>query len=107
MTAIACAAYLATVSLGLLSLRGRRVRRVWHTRFFVATLALTGLAAAIALLRAAIPEALALILALVPLGLLPALTAPVWKHPRRHAVLALCAAPCYATALALRLVEAA
>lgn len=45
-TPLAFMAYLATTVLGLLSLRGRRIPRVWHSRMFMVTAVLTVLAAA-------------------------------------------------------------
>lgn len=105
-TLLAFASYLATLTLGVFSLRGRRVRRAWHGRLFALSFALTVLAAGIALLRSAFAEGLALVFALVPLALLPFLGTPVADRARRHALVALCAAPCYLAAVALRAAEA-
>lgn len=98
--ALAALAYAATVTVGTLSIRGRRIPRRRHTGLFIATVALTALAAALSLPQHPVRAAL-LALALVPLGLLPALTAPVARRPRRHVLLGLAAAPAYLAALAL------
>lgn len=97
---MAVLSYLATLALGTLSLRGRRVGRAWHSGLFVLTSVLTVLAALLSL-----PDhwvrGILLSLALVPLALLPFLTVPVSRHPRRHILIGLSAAPCYLVALVL------
>ncbi|NLB47336.1 MAG: hypothetical protein GX814_06310 [Microbacteriaceae bacterium] len=97
---LASVCYLGTVTLGTLSAAGRRVGRAWHTRLFVVTVVLTLIAAVLSFsvqwMRAAV-----LLLALVPLAVLPFVTAPVRVHLRRHMLLGLSAAPCYATALVM------
>jgi hypothetical protein len=99
-TLLALVGYLATLTLGVLSLSGRPIKRAWHTRLFVLTCALTALAAILSF-----PEhwvrGLALALALVPLGLLPVITRPVARRPGRHIAVGLAAAPCYLVAVAL------
>ncbi|MBO1900924.1 hypothetical protein J4H92_03050 [Leucobacter weissii] len=97
---LAVLSYLVTVTLGLLSQRGHRVRRAWHSRLFVLTFALTALAAALSL-PAQWMRGLLLALALVPLSLLPFLGVPVARRPRRHALMGLSAAPPYLAALVL------
>lgn len=103
-TLIAVLAYLATITLGTLSLRGRRISRAWHSRLFILTALLTLVAAAFSFPEAW-PRGAALTLALVPLGLLPFVTVPVSRHARRHMVLGLSAAPCYLAALVLWAVD--
>lgn len=97
---LACFFYAATITLGTLSLRGRRVRRVWHARLFVLTMLATAAAALLSLpadgLRAG-----ALTLALVPLALLPFVTTPVASHTRRHTLVGLTASPFYLVAFVL------
>lgn len=99
-TLLAAASYAGTVALGVRSLHGIGVKRAWHTRMFVLTVALTLFAIALSVLSDWL-QAVLLILALIPLALLPALTAPVRRHSRRHAILGLSAAPCYLAASAL------
>lgn len=96
----ACVFYAATITLGTLSIRGRRVRRVWHTRLFVGTVLVTAGASLLSLPHDW-PRAGVLALALAPLLLLPFITTPVARHPRRHALVGLSAAPCYLTAIVL------
>jgi len=103
---VACATYLATVAVGVAAVRGQSVRRKWHTRLFTVTTIVTALAATLALLRASILEGVALLAALVPLGLLPFVSVPVSTHTRRHALIAACAAPCYLAAIVFRAAEA-
>lgn len=91
---IAALSYLGTVTLGTVSLRGRRMKRVWHTRFFVVTVTLTLLAALLSF-ATRWQSGVLLLLALVPLALLPSLTAPVRKQTRRHIAIGLSAAPFY------------
>lgn len=97
---LAVLAYAATITVGTLSMRGRRIRRSWHSRLFIVTCASTAAAALFSFPHAWGRGAL-LLVAIVPLALLPFVTAPVARHPRRHVALGLLAAPCYAVALAL------
>jgi hypothetical protein len=97
---LAVIAYIGTLTLGTLSLAGRSVGRVWHARLFVLTATLTIVAAAHSFFSDWVRGA-SLLAALVPLGLLPWLSAPVRAHTRRHAMLGLCAAPFYVVALTL------
>lgn len=99
-TPIAVLAYLVTITLGTLSFRGRRVRRVWHTRLFVLTVTLGLLAAALSF-PTHWARGLLLLAALVPLTLLPWLSTPVAKRTRRHIVMGLSAAPFYIAATVL------
>ncbi len=98
--ALAAAFYAANLLIGSLSLRGRRVPRVWHGRVFICAVLATALAAALSF-----PEhpwrGSALALALVPLALLPWFGRPVRRDPRLHIGLSVSAAPFYAVALAL------
>ncbi len=103
-TPIAVLAYLSTITLGTLSLRGRRINRAWHTRLFILTALLT-LAAAAFSFPEAWPRGAALTLAVVPLALLPFITVPVSRHTRRHMIVGLSAAPCYLAALVLWAVD--
>ncbi len=100
MTLLAVACYLSTVTLGVASLRGRRVKRAWHSRLFILTLVVTLLAAAFSFAEHWI-RGFMLALALVPLGLLPFLSVPVAKNPARHAIISLVAAPFYLAAAVL------
>ncbi|MFC5337691.1 hypothetical protein [Leucobacter denitrificans] len=97
-TPLAVLAYLATVTVGTLSLRGRRINRRWHTALFVVTAALT-VVAIVAAVPAHWVRAALLVVALVPLALLPFVTTPVRRHTARHAAVGLSAAPCYLAAL--------
>ncbi|MGJ0203783.1 hypothetical protein [Leucobacter sp. gxy201] len=97
---LAVLSYAATVTVGTLSMRGRRIRRSWHARLFIVTCALTAAAAVFSFPQAWV-RGMLLLAALVPLALLPFVTAPVARHPRRHVALGLLAAPCYIAALAL------
>ncbi len=97
-TPLAVLAYLATVTVGTLSLRGRRINRRWHTSLFVTTAVLT-VAAVLTAVPAHWVRAGFLAVALVPLALLPFVTTPVRRHTTRHAALGLSAAPCYLAAL--------
>ncbi|MGO3147832.1 MAG: hypothetical protein ACTIJ6_09155 [Leucobacter sp.] len=103
-TPLAVLAYVATVTIGTLSLRGRRVHRRWHSTLFAVTVALTVLAGLFALPTQWV-RALCLALALVPLAFLPFAARPVRAHSSRHAMLGLSAAPCYCAALALWVVQ--
>lgn len=97
-TILACMSYAATLTLGTLSLRGRKVPRVWHARLFMLTAGITVIAALLSL-PGHWPRGLLLALALVPLSLLPFVTVPVRAHPRRHALLGISASPFYLAAL--------
>lgn len=99
-TPLALLSYAATVTVGTLSLRGHRVRRVWHTRLFVLTCILTA-AALILSLPDRWGRALALALALAPLAALPFLGRRVMQRPTPHVLTGLAAAPCYLAALVL------
>ncbi|QIM19167.1 hypothetical protein G7066_12390 [Leucobacter coleopterorum] len=99
-TLIAGLSYLATIMLGTFSLRGRRVRRVWHTRLFAFTVILTLLAAALSF-PTHWQRGVLLLAALVPLALLPWASRPVLKHPERHIAIGLSAAPFYLSATVL------
>jgi cytochrome bd-type quinol oxidase subunit 2 len=99
-TVLAFLAYLANISVGTASARGRRVGRKWHSRVFLVTCVLTAVAAVFSF-----PDhwerGLWLLLALVPLVLLPYLGIRAARRTRRHALLALMAMPCYLAALIL------
>ncbi|MGK7223216.1 hypothetical protein ACSNO4_10520 [Kocuria flava] len=90
----------AGVALGLV--RTGRFRWVHHALYTTTTTATAAATAACALSAAPRARRAALVLApaLVPLAVLPRAGTPAQGHPRRHALLALCAAPCYAAALA-------
>lgn len=95
---LALLSYLASVTLGLISLR-RRPGRSWHRRLFITTCAVTALAALLAL-SVRWESGLLLVLALVPLAVLP-YAGSAMRRPGRHAAIGLAAAPCYLAALAL------
>lgn len=99
-TPFAVLSYLASITVGTLSLCGRRIHRGWHSGLFVLTCALTAAAAAFSF-PAHWVRGFLLALTLVPLALLPAVTVPVSRHPRRHLLLGLAASPCYLGALIL------
>lgn len=103
-TPLAVLSYTATVTIGTLSLRGRRIHRGWHSGLFILTCLLT-VAAAVSSFPVRWVGGLLLALALVPLALLPFVTVPVARHPRRHLLLGLAAAPCYFGALLLWAVQ--
>ncbi|GAA4284428.1 hypothetical protein GCM10022261_19590 [Brevibacterium daeguense] len=99
-TVLAVLAYLANVSVGTASARGRRVGRAWHSRLFIVTCVLTAFAAVFSF-PGDWGRGLWLLVALVPLALLPHFGTGAARRPRRHALLALTAAPCYLAALIL------
>ena len=103
-TPLAVLAYAVTVTIGALSLRGRRVHRRWHSTLFVVTAALTVLAGMFALPTQWV-RALCLALALVPLAFLPFVARPVRARSLLHAMIGLSAAPCYCAALTLWVVQ--
>lgn len=103
-TPLAVLAYAATIVVGTLSATGRRVPRSWHTVLFVATAVIT----AIAMIEAFFEQwqrGVVLMIALVPICLLPFVTVPVRRRQRRHILLGLSAAPLFLLALALWLLE--
>ena len=98
-TPLAAAAYATNLVIGTLSLRGRKVPRVWHGRIFLLALVLTAVAAVAAgeqPWRAAV-----LGIALVPLAFLPFMGRPVRRSPRTHIAIGLAAAPLYVAAVVL------
>ncbi|MBL5973841.1 MAG: hypothetical protein D3X82_08780 [Candidatus Leucobacter sulfamidivorax] len=99
-TPLAVLSYVASITVGTLSLRGRRIHRGWHSGLFVLTCVLTAAAAAFSFPGHWV-RGLLLALALVPLVLLPLVTVPVSRHPRRHLLLGLAASPCCLGALIL------
>ncbi|MBK0419027.1 hypothetical protein JD276_08260 [Leucobacter sp. CSA1] len=103
-TLLAVLSYAVTIAVGTLSMRGHRIRRRWHSRLFILTCALTVVAAILSF-----PEhwirGLLLAVALVPLALLPFLSAPVRRHPSRHVAIGLSVAPCYLAALTMWAVQ--
>ncbi|QIK62851.1 hypothetical protein G7068_06295 [Leucobacter viscericola] len=97
---IAVISYLATITLGTLSLRGRKVRRAWHARLFALTVILTLLAAVLSF-PTHWQRGVLLAVALVPLAMLPWLSRPVLKRTERHIAIGLSAAPFYLAAVVL------
>lgn len=89
----------ACVAAGLVRTGGFR----WiHHALYIATTTTTALATAVCALSPSRPHraaAVALAPALLPLAALPHLGTPAQGHPRRHALAALSAAPCYVAAL--------
>lgn len=98
---LAAAAYAATAGIGVLSLRGYRIRRVWHVRLFVVTFSLTLLAVMAGFVTAALLQGAILALALVPLSALPFVMKPTRTKATGHSLTAGAAAPCYAAAIAI------
>ena len=94
----ATVSYAANCALGTAAANGVNTRRVrWlHHALFVCTAALTATAAGTGLAQRR-PAAYALLPAAVPLALIPYLG----SRSRRHIVVAVSAAPCYAAGLAL------
>lgn len=99
-TLLAVLAYIMAVTLGSLRMRGVAVQRRWHHLMFIVTVIITVAAAAISFTQEW-RSAVFLLLALVPLALLPILTTPVKQRRVQHIVLGLCPAPFYAVALVL------
>ena len=97
---LAVLAYLAAITVGTMRMRGLRVNRIWHHLLFIVTVAVT-VVAAVATFTLNWRGAIFLVLALVPLVLLPVLTVPVRRRRVRHVVLGLFPAPLYLVALAL------
>lgn len=104
LTGLAFVSYLATLALGVTSLRGHRMRRVWHTRLYIVTFSLTVIAVAVTCAGAGW-RGVVLGLALIPLALLPwvssASVQPIHRRPAPHIVVGASAAPFYLAALAL------
>lgn len=97
---LAAIAYLASTAVGTASTLGYSIDRRWHSGLFIVVAVLTVIGA-VTSFPGHVWRGVALLIAIVPLALLPWLGRSAGKRPGRHIAVAMTALPCYVVAVVL------